>query len=164
MPDEGKAAWFCRKAGDLKQGMYVLAVSILKNETDVEDAMQNALMQAYQHLDELRIFDKFKPWLFRILTNECYHIIHERRYEEDIDEIIIPSPQSNTDSETKMFLWEIVQSLPKDYRTVIVLFYYENMRISDIAQVLGTSADAVKKRLSRAREKLRGLLDKEDFV
>ncbi len=44
MPDEGRAAWFCRKAGDLKQGMYVLAVSILKNEADVEDAMQNALI------------------------------------------------------------------------------------------------------------------------
>ena len=37
MPDEGRAAWFCRKAGDLKQGMYVLAVSILKNEADVEE-------------------------------------------------------------------------------------------------------------------------------
>jgi len=164
MPDEGRTAWFCRKVGDLKQGMYVLAVSILKNETDAEDAMQNALMQAYQHLDELRIFDKFKPWLFKILTNECYHIIRGRRYEEDIDEITITSPRSDTDSETKMFLWEVVKSLPEDYRTVIVLFYYENLRISDIAQVLGASTDTVKKRLSRAREKLRGLLDKEDFV
>ena len=45
-----------------------------------------------------------------------------------------------------------------------MLFYYEDMRISDIAQVLGASADTIKKRLSRAREKLRGLLDKEDFV
>lgn len=164
MPDEGRTAWFSRKAGDLKQGMYVLAVSILKNETDVEDAMQNALMQAYQHLDELRIFDKFKPWLFKILTNECYRIIRERRYEEDIDEIAVPSLRQDTDSETKVFLWETVQSLPEDYRTVIILFYYEDMRISDIAQVLGTSADTIKKRLSRAREKLRGLLDKEDFV
>lgn len=63
-----------------------------------------------------------------------------------------------------MFLWETIQSLPEDYRTVIVLFYYEDMRISDIAQVLGASTDTIKKRLSRAREKLRGLLDKEDFV
>lgn len=164
MPDEGRAAWFSRKAGDLKQGMYVLAVSILKNETDVEDAMQNALMQAYQHLDELRFFDKFKPWLFKILTNECYHIIRERRYEEDIDEITVTSLRQDTDSETRMFLWETVQSLPEDYRTVIILFYYEDMRISDIAQILGTSVDTIKKRLSRAREKLRGLLDKEDFI
>lgn len=164
MPDEGRAAWFCRKAGDLKQGMYVLAVSILKNEADVEDAMQNALMQAYQHLDELRIFDKFRPWLFKILTNECYHILRERRYDEDIDEVTLTCPRLDADSETKMFLWETIQSLPEDYRTVIVLFYYEDMRISDIAQVLGASADTIKKRLSRARDKLRGLLDKEDFV
>ena len=156
-------AWFSRKTAELANGMYVLAVSILKNEADAEDAIQNALLLAYRNLDKLRMFDKFKPWLFKILTNECYKIINARKYSDDIENISLEAGESCLETETKMTLWETIKSLPEDYRTVMVLFYYEDMKITEIASVLNVSEDTVKKRLSRAREKLRRLLDEEDF-
>ena len=156
-------AWFSRKTAELANGMYVLAVSILKNEADAEDAIQNALLLAYRNLDKLRMFDKFKPWLFKILTNECYKIINARKYSDDIENISLEAGESCLETETKMTLWETINSLPEDYRTVTVLFYYEDMKITEIASVLNVSEDTVKKRLSRAREKLRRLLDEEDF-
>lgn len=157
-------AWFIKKTGELHNGMYVLAISILKNEADAEDAIQNALLLAYRNLDKLHLFEKFKPWLFRILTNECYKIINSRKYSEDIENCSLEAVSDVMETETRLTLWEAVDSLPEDYRVVTVLFYYEDMKINEIAETLNISADTVKKRLSRAREKLRAVLDLEDFL
>ena len=68
MLDEMKTRWFCSQVGAMKNSMYALAIGILKNEADAEDAIQNALLSAYEHLDALRLFDKIKPWVLKILT------------------------------------------------------------------------------------------------
>lgn len=156
--------WFARKTGELHKGMYVLAISILKNDADAEDAMQNALLLAYRNLDKLRFFERFKPWLFKILTNECYKILNSKKNCEDIENCPKEAAFGGADAETRLTLWRAVEALPEDYRIVTVLFYYEDMKIGEIASALDISADTVKKRLSRAREKLRGVLDEEDFT
>ena len=67
------------------------------------------------------------------------------------------------DADVRLSLWDAVMTLDVSYRTVILLFYYEDMSIRQIAKTLTLSEDTVKKRLSRAREKLRTSLEKEDF-
>ena len=62
--------WFSKQAKALQDGLYVTALSILRNESDAEDAVQNAVMKAYKNLDALSSKDKFKPWIFRILKND----------------------------------------------------------------------------------------------
>lgn len=162
MTEDAKNKWFCRKVSELKNGMYSVAIGILKNEADADDALQNTLIASYEHLDQLKFTEKFKPWIYRILTNECYRIINNRRYDTDIDEIVCAA-DNKQDYETKETLWSIVNSLELNYRTVIILFYYENMSIKDIAKTLDISTDNVKQRLSRARTKLKSLLNQEDF-
>lgn len=162
MTEDAKNKWFCRKVSELKTGMYSVAIGILKNEADVDDALQNTLIASYQHLDQLKFMEKFKPWIYKILTNECYRIINNRRYDADIDEIDCAA-DNKQDYETKETLWSIINSLELNYRTVIILFYYEDMSIKEIAKTLDISTDNVKQRLSRARTKLKSLLNQEDF-
>ncbi len=159
MPGQEKTAWFCQKISQLKNSMYVTAIGILRNKEDAEDAIQNALMQGYDHLDDLRFFDKIKPWILRILVNECYKILKKRMYTVDIEELEVSSGEDTI--EQKTILWESVLALEMKYRTVIILYYYENMPVKDMAKVLGITVDAVKQRLFRARKMLREILESE---
>ena len=80
----------------------------------------------------------------------------------DIDEFTdIGETQENLDD--RITLWETVNRLDDEYRMVIILFYYEGMKIKDIAKTLEISEANVKKRLQRARGHLRQMLDREDF-
>lgn len=146
--------WFSQKASQVKEGLYVYAVGILKNNEDAEDALQNTLLNAYEHMGDLRFTDKFKPWIYRILTNECYKILNGRKYAEDIDGLEV-AQETSTSIEDQLTLWEAVNKLKLEYRKVVILFYYEGMSVKSIASVLEIKEAAVKKRLSRAREMLK---------
>ena len=162
MPYIKSSSWFCSRVESLEKSMYLLAVSTLKNDYDAEDAMQSAILKAYENLDQLRAADKFKPWLFRILINECYRLLNDKTYNVDIDEFTdIGETQENLDD--RITLWETVNRLDDEYRMVIILFYYEGMKIKDIAKTLEISEANVKKRLQRARGHLSQMLNRVDF-
>lgn len=162
MPYIKSSSWFCSRVKELEKSMYLLAVSTLKNDYDAEDAMQNAILKAYENLNQLRATDKFKPWLFRILINECCRLLNDKKYNADIDEATdIGEKEENL--EDRITLWETVKRLGYEYRIVVILFYYEGMKIRDIAGTLGISEANVKKRLQRARQQLAQMLDREDF-
>ena len=74
----------------------------------------------------------------------------------------IPDDSPENDISARLTVREAVNSLKQPYRTVVVLFYYENLSVSKIAQITSTNMPAVKKQLSRARKMLREIL-KEDF-
>lgn len=156
-----KEKWYENQINKLRQTMYILALSILKNEADVEDAIQNTLIISYEHLDELRMKDKFKPWILQILKRECYRIQKKKMYTIDDDSMIEDNHQ-NHDID-KMTLWQYISILDEKYREVIILFYFESMSIKDIAQTLQIEESNVKKRLSRARLNLKQKLEEGAF-
>ena len=138
MPYIKSSSWFCSRVKELEKSMYLLAVSTLKNDYDAEDAMQNAILKAYENLNQLRATDKFKPWLFRILINECCRLLNDKKYNADIDEATdIGEKEENL--EDRITLWETVKRLGYEYRIVVILFYYEGLKIRDIAGPLGIS-------------------------
>lgn len=163
MLDEWKTKWFCNQVGALKNNMYALAIGILKNEADAEDAIQNTLLTAYEHLEDLRFFDKVKPWILKILTRECYRIASYRKDHVDIDELSVAA-DPGADSDIKESVWQAVNQLDTKCREIIILFYYEDLSTREIAGILDISEENVRKRLSRARVILRTLLDEEDFT
>ena len=67
--------------------MYGLAIGIMKNREDAEDAMQNALILAYEHLDELSMMEKFRPWIMRDSDQRVFPHAEKRRYHTDIEEM-----------------------------------------------------------------------------
>ena len=150
---------FVAQVTELQETLYRTARSILRNEQDAQDAVQEAVTQAFARLHTLRDPAKFKPWLLRILVNTCYDACRRRRstvYLEAVEETLA-APQS--DCEERMSLWSAVMRLPEEQRAVVTLFYYEDLPIRAISEVLGVTQGTVKTRLSRARGRLRQMLD-----
>lgn len=148
--------WFCKNIKDLENGMYRLSYSILKNEADAEDAVQEAIYKSYKNLESLTDKRKFKPWIYKIVTNTSLEILKNNKNYVDIEENIEADKE---DIDSNLTLWNAVQKLNQPYRTTITLFYYEDMSIKEISKITGTNVDAVKKQLSRGREKIKEVIN-----
>ena len=145
-------------AGSIKKyegQMYRFALSIVRNETDAEDVVSETIRKAYENLNKLKNKGKFKRWIMSILANEAKRMMSKRNKE-------ILTDDSNTFENNyymnDLELKHLVNSLPAEFREVVILYYYERFTVKEIAQILEVSVGTVKSRLSRAREKLKLLL------
>lgn len=141
-----------------QQTLFRTARSILSNDADAEDAVQEAICSGFAHRHTLREADKFKPWMLRIVTNQCYTVLRRTRPVAELEplEQVLAAPEH--DREAELTLWQAVLSLREEQRVVVTLFYYEDYSVREISRILSVSEGAVKSRLSRGREQLRSLL------
>ncbi len=157
--------YFCDCVRQCEKGMYALAYGILKNEEDAADIMQESIMKAYCNLDTLRDKKKFKPWMMSIVHNTAIEFVKKQKPTVDIEtQWDLAEEESTIDAEAKLTVWEAVQKLKLPYRTIVVLFYYENCSVRQIADITSASEPAVRQQLLRARKMLTKLLNKEDFT
>ena len=144
---------------NLQTSMYRIAKSILKEDEDCADAIQSAILKAYDKLGTLRQEKYFRTWITRILINECYKILQEQRnrvaYEEYMAE---ERPAEPGQSE----VFDALMALEDMYRVPFSLHYIEGYSVKEIALMLSISTSNVKIRLSRARQKLQRLLEGEE--
>ncbi len=157
--------FFCECIRQHEKSIYSLAYGILKNEEDAADIMQESILKAYCNLDNLRDKKKFKSWILSIVHNTAIEFLRKHRNTVNIDEqwdLSIPDPQADT--ATKLTVWDAVQKLKLPYRTVVLLFYYDNLSIQKISEITSIPTATVRQQLSRARKMLKGLLNKEDFT
>ena len=154
---------FCENIRQCEQAMYALAWSVLRSEQDAADAMGEAIVRAYSHLEQLKDKAAFKPWILKILHNICMEMLRQRHPTVDIDQQYDLEAPEGHDVSTRLALRQAVEDLEQPYRTVVTLFYYEDLAVAQIAGITGATTAAVKKQLSRAREMLRSSLQKEDF-
>ncbi len=135
------------------QSMYRVAFSILGTDEKVYDAVSNTIVIVFEKINTLRKEEYFKTWLIRILINECYKIAKQNNkiiYLENYDKEKLSYNDTYTDFETR----ELVNSLNKDLRETVILYYFEDFSINEIAQITKTPEGTIKSRLSRARKKL----------
>lgn len=149
--------WFTQQIQDCQAGMYRLAMSILCSEEDAADAAQDAILIAYQKLSTLRDRSRFRPWLLRILTHQCYAILRQRKQVVPFDSL--PEQEAPSPSSSSEELWQAVCDLSEQLRSVVVLYYYEGFSARETGEILGISEANVKTRLSRARKRLREQLE-----
>jgi len=138
--------------------MYLTAKTILRNDQDCGDAIQEAIVKAFQKIDTLRQDKYAKTWLMRILINECYSLLRrESRYVsmEEMRELSIGEAEEKKDYSD---LYSAVRSLKEELRIPVILYYGEDFSIREIAQILEITEGAVQKRLFRARMQLRDRL------
>jgi len=152
-----------------KLKMYKVAKSILKNEDDICDAIQNALISAYSNLNKLQNNKYFSTWLIRILINKSYDIINknQRSYSTttDIDEYNSDENLKSFDSYNSESLIEnVLCELEDDLKTITVLYYYNDYSVGDISIILNIPEGTVKSRLSRARKKIYEIIKSEEDV
>lgn len=152
-----------------KLKMYKVAKSILKNEDDICDAIQNALMSAYSNLNKLQNNKYFSTWLIRILINKSYDIINKNQKSysttTDIDEYNSDENLKSFDSYNSESLIEnILCELEDNLKTITVLYYYNDYSVGDISIILNIPEGTVKSRLSRARKKIYEIIKSEEDV
>ena len=150
--------------------VYRAARSIVRDEHEAEDVMQQAYVNAFTHLRQFNGSAKFSTWLTRIAINEALaRIRRQGRYEVFDDERSTEEPvmlrNSTENPERQAFAGELrglleraIDSLPDGMREVFVLREVEGLNTSEVAECLGVSDDVVKTRLSRGRATLRRLL------
>ncbi len=103
----------------------------------------------------------FKTWLTKILINVAKDYYRKYPDEEDIGQIQIPEEESPISIEEKIDLNHAVNLLPDRFRTVIILKYFDEMKISEIAYIMGIPEGSVKAYLYRAKEELRKIMEED---
>ena len=140
--------------------IYRTVRSILRDETEVEDAMQQAYVDAFAHLGDFAGRARFSTWLTRIAVHEA---LARKRRQRPEGELMtnLPDPnrspeQRTQDAETQKLLVTAIDELPEHFRTVFVLRAVQGLSIEETAETLDLKTETVKTRLHRAR----GLLQK----
>lgn len=145
------------------QRLYRVCRSILRDDAEAEDVMQDTYVRAYSHLSQFEGRAKFSTWLTRIAVYEALARAEKSRrvsamgdQEMNIEEINKLDPeQSASQSEMKEILEEAIARLPESYRTVFMLRMVENASTEETAAILGLTKENVKIRTMRARAMLR---------
>ena len=148
---------FVEEIRSVKQTAFGVAYLILKNTSDCEDAMSAAIVKAYEHRNTLLKRGSFRAWYLRILRNEAYTILRERRKVFETDEIP-ETPESFPDADRSLDLRAALMQLKEDQRNVLYL-REQGYSVEEIAAVLNVPVGTVKSRISRAKETLRSYLE-----
>lgn len=147
---------FTQNVLDCKDTLYRMSMSILKNEKDCEDAVQEAVTNAYEKLDTLKSEEYFSTWLVRILINVCNKQLRYKKHNFVTDEIY-EGTVDNPYVSTEIFM--ALEKLPTKIRTVMILYYVEEYSVKEIKSILKIPEGTVKSRLSKGRSLLRLEID-----
>lgn len=131
--------------------LYRVTCSILREHADREDAVQSAIEKAWRKRGSLRDQSRMKPWVVRILVNECYLILRRQKRETPVEAI----PDSPAPPTADPDLYRFFTNLPDTLRLTMVLHYVEGYEVKEIASILCIPTGTVKTRLMRGREKMK---------
>ena len=158
-----------------ERSVYAMALSLLQNEADAEDAAQEAFLKAFRHLASFRAEAKFSTWLISITLNQARSRLRQRKVlklqslDEPLDEQGHVSPallrdwcevstQTLERQEVRLLLERAIASLPLTYREIFLMRDVEELSVNESAETLGISIGSVKVRLHRARMMLQKTL------
>lgn len=131
---------------------YRLAYSYVHNESDACDIVQNGAYRAILHSDTLRQEKYAATWLYRIMLNEIFRFV-KKEQPLSLDEV--EAEQGKEDIYENIDLQRALDMLPKEDKAVIELKYFEDMKLTEIAEVLNENVNTIKSRLYRGLKKLR---------
>lgn len=150
------AVTFQAEVKRIEKLMYRVAWTYLGNNQDVEDAVQDAIVKAWEKRESLRSREQFKSWQMRILVNQCKNVLRKRRkwsffpLEEDTASVEMP--------ESEVPIREAMQRLKPEQRIVMTLYYVDGYSIKEIAETLSVPLGTIKTRLHSARKRIKQIL------
>jgi len=149
-----------------------LAFSYVKDAEIAKDIVQNTFVKCYKNLDSFRFDAQIKTWLYRITINECkdylkswnYKMVQVKSFIHETTKSILPSTEKTViDKFNKEDIKSTISSLPKVYREVVYLYYYNSLSTEEIAKVLGIPSNTVKTRLRRAKQRLHTVIKEAEL-
>lgn len=145
--------------------VYLAAYSILRNEEESRDMVQETFIRAFRNMDRFEDGRAFYPWVHRIIRNLCYNRTQNRSYRtaalpENEPAGTIPGPEESCLSEeASREVRAAVDRLPELHREIIILKHFEDCSYKEIAEILGIPQGTVMSRLYNARKALKELLE-----
>ena len=149
---------------------YRVAAAITGRNADAEEAMQNGFVKAYRSLHRFRVGAAFRPWLLRIVVNEAHNVVRDRRRHDRLgeraaargeaagvgaDEAVIAREEVDT-------VLAALGRLSEPDRLALALRYFAELPDGEAAALAGTTTEAYRVRLVRARKRLQALLEEAD--
>ncbi|KAB8139332.1 sigma-70 family RNA polymerase sigma factor [Gracilibacillus oryzae] len=164
--------WLNDLMNEYGQEIIWLAYSYVRDRAIAEDLAQNAFIKCYQKREEFKNNSSIKTWIYRITINCCKDYLRssyvKRNIPTNMKEILnrerAPSSESAyMEKDTSSTLIECVFSLGPKYREVIILHYFEELKVREIKEILQLNENTIKTRLKKAKEILRKKIDRGDF-
>lgn len=129
------------------------------NMAEADDIAQESLVKAYLAIDRYKDSGQFKSWLFKIAHNTFLnHVAAQRQYESIEKANCVMASESADNGFTYQQLYRALSTLPPKERSAIILYYLNGYSVKDIAAITESSEDAVRKQMSRGREKLKAII------
>ena len=148
------------------QAMYRVAFGILKNEDEIYDAISSTTIIVFEKIGTLKKEELFKTWLTRILINECYKIYNQNQkviYLENCAPKSLDNLQyTEKDRLEEQDARDLLNNLSKDLKETVMLYYFEDFSVKEVAEILNIPEGTVKSRLSKARKDLEKILIKNE--
>ena len=138
--------------------LYRTALAILGNPAEAEDAVQDTFLRYLETRPQLRDSEHEKAWLLRVIINACRSRLRAAK-RHPLTELLASYPAHGPEESAVV---EAVLALPPRERTAVHLFYYEGYSTQEIAALTGQRPGTVRSHLSRARVRLRGILEGEN--
>lgn len=142
----------------IKDDLYKISKSRISNESDIEDAIQETMIETYKSIKKLKDLSKFKKWTIKILINKCNRI-YRRKYKNDIsiDEYNIENLNENNikEKEDELNFYDIIKILNYEEKIIVILYYMEEYSVKEIKNILKMNENTINTHLYRARQKIK---------
>ena len=161
---EDRAQALARMVAEYQGALLRMCYLYLQDASAAQDAVQETFLKAYKGYEAFRGESQERTWLMSIAINVCRDMnrsawlrhIDRRVTPEDVP---LPAPQD----EEALALAEAIRRLPNQHRDVILLYYYQDMTIKEVAEALHAAPSTILKRLNQAKDKLKTLLTEDEL-
>ncbi len=150
---QGDADAFIELIERNKMTLQKVAYGYFRGEEDVADVIQDTILDAFEHIRELKKPEYFRTWLVRILMNNCNRLYNQNKENCGLEEM--PETAGDVSGTADVEFHELLRSLPEDSRMIFLLYYGEQFTTREIGQMLNMKEATVKSRLHRGKKKLR---------
>lgn len=163
--EKNKSKMFNELIEENKLKFYKTAKTILKNDDDVYDALQETLISIYNNLDNLKNKKYFTTWSIRIVINKCYDILRKNKNNISLDTEEFKDTLSEYDNYNidQYGLTKALSYLDEDLRLIVTLYYYDDLKVKEISKITDTPEGTIKTKLAKARKILKDKLGKEEI-
>lgn len=151
--------------------VYFVAYELCHNDADAKDVMQETFVKVKSNAKDLQDKDKFKYWLNAVTVSKCKDLFKKNKYGNIDDQnpylknsqienrrYMLPEKQLHFNSDKKL-LYKFIERLPESQREIVVLKYFSDLSIQEIAEILDISEGTVKSRIHYAKNMLRGMIE-----
>lgn len=146
-----------------QENFYKVAYSYVKNQDDALDIVHDSICKALSKLDSLKEEEAIKPWFYKILINSSIDYIRKNSKYVTLGEELLFEEYNSNDTYTDIDLQRALEKLPEEYRVIIVLRYFEDMKIDEIANVLSQNTNTIKTKLYTGLRRLKIKIKTEDY-